>query len=69
MPKFLIYFVVEQLLNGEIEVEAVSREAARDAFYRGDYDEARLATKLDLDESEDDVVAIYEIESEVKGFS
>ena len=61
MPKFLICFCVEQLWSGAIEVEAESREAASSAFYGGNYDDARLAAKLDLEDSEDNVVQIRDI--------
>jgi hypothetical protein len=61
MARFLICFQVEQLLGGTIEVEAASREAASEAFYRGDYDDARLSAKLDLQDSEDCIVLIRDI--------
>jgi hypothetical protein len=58
MTRFLIVFQVEQLLIGTIEVEAESRDAAAARFYCGDYDEARLAAKLELEDSEDAVVEV-----------
>ena len=58
MPRFLISFQVEQLLSGQIAVDAVSPEAAARAFYCGDYDETRLAARLDLQDSEDAIVEI-----------
>ena len=58
MAKFLICFRVEQTLAGSIEVEAESAQAAADAFNRGDYDDARTAAKLDLDDSEDSITEI-----------
>jgi hypothetical protein len=58
MAKFVICFQVEQLLGGMIEVEAESREAACAGFYCGDYDDARFNAKLDLEDSEDAIVAI-----------
>ena len=63
MPKFLISFRVEQLLSGNIEVEAESVEAAREAFERGDVDEQRLAADLDLEDSEDSITDIRRLES------
>ena len=68
MARFLIFFQVEHLLNGSIEIEAVSREAASDAFYRGDYDDARLGVKLQLEDREDCIVAIQEREA-LPGFA
>jgi hypothetical protein len=61
MPRFRIYFEVETLLAGTIEVEAESGKDAADAFYRGDYDDARLGATLELADSEDGIVEIREI--------
>jgi hypothetical protein len=58
LPRFVIHFHVEQLLSGDIEVEAKSSEAAAVAFYSGSFDEARLTAKLDLEDSEDAIVEI-----------
>jgi hypothetical protein len=60
MPKFLISFHVEQLLSGTIEVDAPSARAACEGFYRGDFDDARLITKLALEDSEDAIVEIHQ---------
>ena len=58
MPKYTIHFSVAQMLSGAIRVEAVSREAATNAFYRGDYDDARPSTKLALEDTEDAIIKI-----------
>lgn len=61
MATFLICFQVEQLYNGTIEVEAVSAEAACEGFYRGDFDDMRLTAKLDLQDTEDAIVAVQQL--------
>jgi hypothetical protein len=58
VPRFEIYFQVEQLMNGVIEVDADSFEAATTAFYQGDYDEACSSARLDTVDREGSIITI-----------
>ncbi len=58
MPKFRICFRVESVESGSIQVEAENAQAASEAFYRGEYDVARLSASLDLEDSEDTITQI-----------
>jgi hypothetical protein len=58
MPRYWITFDVKQSLEGIIEVEADSLEAAKKGFDEGAYDKERLDAKLDLIDSEDRISRI-----------